>query len=245
MIQDNELEHLLKAAAIEPGRRPEFYRCLLEADVWILLGGTAFGSTIPAGAQIDLVQWRRGDGAWIIPFFSSIAMTRQGAPLGTNAACMTGRELFLYTCGTPLVLNPNCEFGREFSPHEVEALLEHGSPVPPDCEILQESRGVALEPLDELPTMVESLRVLYATRPSVQAAYIVRARYENEPTRPMLLVGIEALSSEVAILEDTAAVLRDVCAPGEFVDAMPLNPADGAIGQHIAEMTAPFYQRHA
>jgi len=244
MIQDNELEHLLKVAMTEPGRRPEFYRSLLEADVWIVVGGTASGNrTIPAGAEIDLVQWQRGDGVWIVPFFSSIGTARQGAPFETNIACVTGREFFLFTRGVPSVLNPNCEFGREFAPHEIEALLEHGSLVPPDCEILEESRDVYLEPLAELPTMVDSLRVLYATRPGVRAAYIVRARYASEPTRPMLLVGIETPSSEVAILEDTAAVVRDVCGPDEFVDAMPLNPRDGAIGQHIAEMTAPFYQR--
>ena len=245
MLGLSELEHLLEQATKEPGWRPAFYRHLLDAEIWALVSApTLRGSgTLPAGTRLALAHLLRGDGTWVAPFFTSPARIQQRALQVSHCVAMTGREFFEATRGSPLHLNPNCEFGREFVPWEIEALLKHGSLcVTPDHESLSVGRLVQWEPLDDLPPMVESLRILYATHPNVSAAYLVKYQCPDQPRRSSWLIGVVAAYFDEMIFRDTATVLLD-CDPGAAVDAIPLDVADGAIGQAISDRALPFYHR--
>jgi hypothetical protein len=89
--------------------------------------------------------------------------------------------------------------------------------------------------------MVESLRILYATHPNVSAAYLVKYQRPDQPRRSSWLIGVVATYFDEMIFRDTATVLLD-CDPGAVVDAIPLDVADGAIGQAISDRAPPFYR---
>ena len=77
------LVQALERAAQEPAQRPAFYRALMKADVFVI-GHTdqpdlnAHGHhTIPAGANVSLVNWEKADGTPVIPFFSHLEALQQ------------------------------------------------------------------------------------------------------------------------------------------------------------------------
>ena len=125
---ENALERMLRIATTEPGRRPEFYRLLLESDVYVLTTQRPPGNNIvPADSDLAIVEFECEDGTWVVPFFSSLAMARHGAPGEKAAVIMRARDLFELFPQRFLLLNVNCPFGRHFRPEEAERLLATGS----------------------------------------------------------------------------------------------------------------------
>lgn len=243
---ENALEQLLKVAVHEPGHRPEFYRALLDADIWILIeAGAARGrTTLPAGSMLGIVNWQREDGAYVIPFFSSVERVREAAPNWGDCALMTGRELFIATRGQLLHLNPMCEYGREFLPYEVEALLDHGVLATGSLEVLKQARHLSIEPVAAPPVpTIDALKVLYRRWPAVRMVYLVRTRDPHASATSALRIAIEADQEDDAIVHDTTTVLRDTFHEAEPIDLLFISPTDGGLGQHIARDMVPFYQR--
>ena len=241
---ETRLEYLLRVATEEPGRRPEFYRALLESDVLALveLSHVQGRGTIPAGSHINLVNWLRDDGVYVLPFFSSADRVQEAEPICMgNAVVMTGRELFEATRGQPLHLNPRCQYGREFMPYEVEQLLSAGVIANVTTEVLKSERPIQVKPIDDPPrAMVEALKVLYRRTPDVKTAYAVHASDLDTPETWTLLIAIESSRADELVMRNTAAVVRDTYR--EAVDLVFICSDDGGLGQHIAEAVRPFYE---
>ena len=241
---ETRLEYLLRAATEAPGRRPEFYRALLESDVLALveLSPAQGPGTIPAGSHINLVNWLRDDGVYVLPFFSSADRAREAEPTcKENAVVMTGRELFEATRGQLLHLNPRCEYGREFLPYEVEQLLSAGVIASVTTDVIKSDRQIEIKPVDDPPrAMVEALKVLYRRTPCVRTAYAVHASGLNTPESWTLLIAIESSREDEVVMRNTAAVVRDTYR--EAADLVFICSDDGGLGQHIAEAAQPFYE---
>ena len=58
----NPLEDALARAATDPAAGPEFYRRLMEAEVFVLgsMEGTASQRTLEAGEKVSIASWRKG-----------------------------------------------------------------------------------------------------------------------------------------------------------------------------------------
>ncbi len=63
--EDDRLDRLLRFAATQPGRRPEFIECLLDSRIWVI------GEDEPGSGHLNLRELRGFDGDVLIPFFSS------------------------------------------------------------------------------------------------------------------------------------------------------------------------------
>ena len=131
-MTDIPLVQALERAAQEPAQRPAFYRALMKADVFVI-GHTdqpdlnAHGHhTIPAGANVSLVNWEKADGTPVIPFFSHLEALQRAIDDETSYLSLPARSLFELTRGATLFLNPKSDHGKEFVPHEIEALLDTG-----------------------------------------------------------------------------------------------------------------------
>ena len=114
----NDLELLLLAAADDGEQEPAFTAALLESEV-LVLGESELD-------QIAIATWGDEDGD-IVPFFTSEDMINASADqmpgLGTTAFALPCRELWQFTAGSRLVLNPHGPVARVYAPVEVAALL--------------------------------------------------------------------------------------------------------------------------
>lgn len=125
-LEENNLELLLRLAYADPARRQEFYQALLGATVHVI-GNTENPDkdqgSYQAGDKISVVTWKTGDGAAIVPFFSSVEALRLCIEGEARYMSFPARGLFEMTRGTKLVLNPRSEFSKEFAVAEIEGLL--------------------------------------------------------------------------------------------------------------------------
>lgn len=240
---ETRLEYLLRMAVMEPGRRPEFYRALLEANIWVSIDPATQGRSVPAGSEIQVVTWERSDGVLVLPFFTSPARLLDVEQGGLGAK-MIARDLFESMPDSYMHLNPGCEYGRDFSPYEIKALLETGTIVDVPSEVLEASKPVRLDEVVDAPVdLFNGLGVLYQRTPTVHAAFLVRATDPEIDEKSAWIIAVEADSPNEVIAQDTAIVVREMYRGSEAIDVVFISATDGAIGQYMAERVRPFYRK--
>jgi len=245
-MTDIPLAKALKRAAQEPSQRPAFYRALMEADVFVI-GHTdqpdlnAQGHhTIPAGANVSLVNWEKADGSPVIPFFTHLEALQLAIDVETSYLSLPARSLFELTRGTTLFLNPKSDHGKEFVPHEIDALLDTGMNQKADTRVVEKETRVMLGQPAEYPTaMVEALQQLLPDHPGVTAACLCLMHDPEMSQKPTLVVGFEGLDLEVAMSE-AGSVVVDTAPSGQAVDFVVV---DGTgIGEYMKKSGA-FYKK--
>lgn len=240
------LAQALERAAQEPAQRPAFYRTLMNADVFVI-GHTdqpelnAHGHhTIPAGANVSLVNWEKADGSPVIPFFTHLQALQQAIDAETSYLSLPARSLFELTRGATLFLNPKSDHGKEFVPHEIDALLDTGMNQTAETRVVEQETRVMLGQPAEYPTaMVEALQQLLPGHPGVTAAYLCLMQDPETSQTPTLVVGFEGLDLDAAMSE-AGSVVVDTAPPGQAVDFVVV---DGTgIGEYMKDSGA-FYEK--
>lgn len=244
----NALERALARAADDEPYRPEFYRVLLESEVFVLgrTGGGGDGSrTLQRGEQVSIAGSADPDGTRRIPFFSSLGALARAITEPQEYLRLPARALFEMTRGATLVLNPGgADYGKEFHPHEVERLLRSEDPGAPGIAkvtVQRETQVLLGQPAEYPHAVVETLKRLFAAIPQVRAAYLGQCAYPDEPGEPHLLVGIDAgegFRAAIGELDRHADALQETRRVLDFVPMSAASP----LAEYLAG-TGPFYTR--
>ncbi len=131
-VSENRLEEALVRAVESPATAPDFYRLLLESD---LAGAGHGGGTgrchLPiqpgAGWSAPTGDRRTRLVERFLPVFSSLARMQDYVKEESRYLSVNGRALLDLTRGAPVALNPGSDYGREFTPQQIEQLLDPGS----------------------------------------------------------------------------------------------------------------------
>lgn len=244
---NNPLETALSLAATEPAARPGFYRVLMESDLFVIgrTDNPGEGSkTLPPGSTLAIASMQDQEGKPFIPFFSSLEAL--GLVLNDEAGfvSMPARDLFEMTRGATLILNPGLDFGKEFFPNEIEALLATGLNHTTTERVVQQATNVMLgQPANYPAGMVASLSRLLVQHPCIAAAYLCLMQDADSDTPPVLVVGIEGDGDIAAAMREAGAVAADTAPRGEPVDFVVIERGTGGIGDYFVTSVEPFYQR--
>ncbi len=245
--QENSLEKALRLAADEPAYRPEFFTLLLESSVYVLghPDESPTGKRISEpGEKVSIQKWVRSDGSPVIPFFTSFSVLQKSIEAETTCVELPARALFEMTKGAFLVLNPKSQYGKEFHPNEIEALLTNGVNRLPEERVTTKETTVFLGPPTDYPTkMVDSLTTFFAKRGNVKAAYVALMHDPSQDENPHLLVGIEAEGDIEQTIRDAGIVVGDTAPNGEPVDLMRVERGDAGLSQYFLREVKPFYER--
>lgn len=243
----NRLEVLLALAVDEPAHRPEFYRVLLESDVYVISNLDREGEGrgwLTTGDALSILTIRTEEKGPIIPFFSSTEeLTRfvdfQAQWIGINA-----RNLFVLTRGATLVLNPQSRFSQLLYPPMIEALLTTGIHHASRQTTSQSQAGVRIHPPDPYPSkMVDSLIIYFASKPEVNNAWVALKQGPGD-RRPHLLVGIDACRNEEQIIGEAGSVALDTI-PDDLPEAsfVDMNRIPEAVSKAILRNGRIFYEK--
>ncbi|MBI5201867.1 MAG: enhanced serine sensitivity protein SseB C-terminal domain-containing protein, partial [Elusimicrobia bacterium] len=182
----NRLETLLRDAFQDPGHRPEFYRLLLAADLFVI-GRTdreGPGEYIagPDGEKIAIAGWKR-DGKSLVPVFTSLERLSESVSQPTAYIQLNGRALLgLLGPHATVLLNPGCSVGKEMPPEEIRSLLDGSLFTGPKAEKLAPGTSVKIStPKEEPVELVGALRTLFTKHPSVHAAFLARIHVPATP----------------------------------------------------------------
>jgi hypothetical protein len=133
----NDLEETLVRAATEPSARPEFYRRLLAAELYILTEEsrpTDGQTSKPAAADAAFITWESPNGPYV-PLFSSRARVDEIGKLRERAygfVALAGKAAFARLAAEKRAafLNPGFASGKQFVPDVIERLAGGEKAVP-------------------------------------------------------------------------------------------------------------------
>jgi hypothetical protein len=245
--EDNALELALMLAASEPAHRPEFFRLLLDSTIFILGSSGQMDEgpvTLKANTQVQIQNWVKPDGSSVIPFFSSLRALQLAIKNDEPYIALAARTFFEITRGAELILNPRSEYGKEFTPTEVEAILSEGVSQLPEQRVVEKDTHVLLGQPANYPTeMVASLSTLLAKHSNVKAAYLALMHDVSRDETPHLIIGIEAEGDFENVIREAGTVAGDTAPKGEPVDLIRVIRGESGLGQYFIEEVKPFYER--
>jgi hypothetical protein len=240
------LENALRLAATDPAARPDFYRQLLEADVFVIGDANPRPEgewTAQEGESISLQHWTKPDGTVVLPFFSSLAALQRAVEHEVTYYQLPARALLEMTQGATLVLDPRSDYGKEFAPGEIVALLAGGLTHPAERRVIEEATQVLLAQPSERPeALIEGVRAFLGKRPAVQRAWLALMHIPSQDPEPHLVIGVEAEGEVEALLGEIGSVAADL-SPGGPVDLLQVREGEEGVGRYFLENVEPFFRR--
>ena len=231
-VSENRLEEALVRAVENPATAPDFYRLLLENDLLVL--GTVEGQedatsqfSLEPGGQLKLVTGER-NGERFLPVFSSLPRMQTYLKEESRYLSVKGRALLDLTRGAPVVLNPGSDYGREFTPQQIEQLLD--------------SQQIAMGEAEYPVALANALTAVFEKDSGVQTAWMINIAPGGRSGESHPLIGIETSGDMAALVAEIERAAQEKV-PGMVFD---LQRVDRAQPAHMAGellKVQPFYQR--
>jgi hypothetical protein len=246
----NPVEHALAEAIRDPGARPEFYRLLLDSDVYVVTANSqeelrkgSLGSV-----RLKLVLFE-SNGEMIVPFYTSAEKLEGALQQHPGWVRLKARDFFPMVRKAQSVLNAGVEEQWTFCPADVEALLEE--PVvnakvldPMESELLPPSRDAVPE------TVLAALRSFYSKHAGIRAAYVLvaRSRSVGSVDQPLVVIEMDVPDELSEVVKDMPLVVQNTegARPNLF-NLVTLLPGESTPVRKFIESVAPtpFYRRRA
>ena len=229
---ENDLERALMRAPTEPAARPEFYRLLLDSDLFII---GQIGQQTPERAEIEvkpgenlMIATLTHQGTNYHPVFSALSRLQAFVREEVQYLSMPGRQLFEATKGAHFVLNPGAEYGKELRAEELAA-------------IMGQTRVAIGTPTVYPQALVDALSALFARDAGVTAAYLVQVQFEGQDEKPHPLVGVETTGDWQALSQTMGEAMKNTS--DTVVDIVRVDRANPTGITEALLKTAPFYMR--
>jgi hypothetical protein len=244
-IPVNNLEKSLIRAAGNPAGRPQFYRDLLEADIFVVNAGETHldiqNNVLQKGAQLNLQTLERDGIAWV-PVFSSLQRLQQFLKSDSGYLRLKAKDFFEITRGAHVLLNPNLEYGKEFTPQEIERLLDGSIFKASQRYVAEKDTKVLLgQPAVYPKELVKVLAGYFATKPQVKRAYLAQFFNPEKDEKPHVLIGIDVQGDWEKVTGEAGMITAEVMGRGEVVDIIRLD--DSGISEYMINQTRPFYRK--
>jgi hypothetical protein len=240
------LEHALRLAATDPSARPDFYRQLLEAEVFVIGDAEPRPEgawTAKEGESISLQHWSKPDGTSVLPFFSSLAALQRALDHEVTYYKLPARALLEMTQGATLVLDPRSEYGKEFGPGEIVALLSGGLTHPAERRVIEEATQVLLgQPIERPEALIAGVRAFLDKRPAVTRAWLALMHIPTQDPEPHLVIGVESDGDIETLLAEVGNVAADL-SPAGPVDLVRVRAGEEGLSRYFLEQVEPFHRR--
>jgi hypothetical protein len=146
------------------------------------------------------------------------------------------------TQGTTLVLDPRSEYGKEFSPGEIVALLAGGLTHPAERRVIEEATQVLLaQPAERPDALIDGVRSFLARRPAARCAWLALMHIPTQDPEPHLVIGIEADGDIETLLAEIGNVAADLA--GGPVDLVQVRAGEEGLSRYFLDSVEPFYAR--
>jgi SseB protein C-terminal domain/SseB protein N-terminal domain len=241
---ENRLEALLMQAAVKASLRPEFYKELLAADLYVLI--------LPQENQSGKFTTQPGDtisvkgsvfnGKQLIPIFSSERRLREYITGQDTLAKLNGQSLFAMFAAQNqgVILNPGSGYGKEFTAQEIAGLAD-GSIFQINKQLIEKDTQILLGAPAEPPTeLIQNLIAYFEREPRVKRAYYAQIHMPQSDEAPHLIFAIEADGDFEPIASELGIIFREVAGQGQIFDLIQFGK--GSLDDYFADQK-PFYQK--
>lgn len=244
---ENDLERSLVKAASDPAHRPQFYRDLIEADIFVIQHGKrppegAERVTLDEGMQIQIANIEY-QGKPYIPIFTSLPrleaiLSGEAAYLGINAL-----EFFRMTSGSGIMLNPGSDYGKEITPDEARSLVDGSIWKPNETYVQQKAAEILIgQPRNYPDELVQALSRFFKTRKQVKRAWVAHFFNPERDERPHTLIAVDVSDGFEEVISEAGIVAGNVKIPDPPVDFLPIT-GKGGLEDYFTKDSKPFYVR--
>lgn len=241
----NSLEKSLMSAATNPSSRPQFYRDLLEANIFVIQYGKSNlniqNNVLQEGTELKIQHIEKNGVAWL-PIFSSLERLQQFLRSESNYLQFKTKDFFEITRGAHVILNPSFEYGKEFVPQEIAGMLDGSISKPSQTYVAKKETKVLIgQPANYPHKLVKALSEYFARNKFVNRAYLVWFHNPESGEKPHLLIGIDVSGNSEKVFGDASMIGSEVMGKNEMIDFIRLD--NSGFSQHIVNSTKPFYQK--
>ena len=245
---ENKLESVLVKATTDPASRSQFYRELLQADLFVI-GESASDEPLDSRVTAEGEQLRvrniEFDGQLHLPVFSSLARLQVTLSEPAGYLALNGRTLLEMTQGTPLVLNPGSDYGKVLTCEEVASLLDGSMGSPEATYTAEHDTQVFLgQPAVYPQELVDVLIRVFRRLKPVRRAYLAHFHNPEDGQKPHTLIGLEVTGDWDAVLAEVGVATREVAVPDPPVDYVRVEGGKDAKGvaRYLVNESEPFYR---
>jgi hypothetical protein len=241
---ENRLEALLMQAANDPATRPEFYKELLAADLFVLIipGNRPHGKYIAESGDTLSIKGIDVQGRKLIPVFTSERRLREYIQAQDNLAVLNGHALLsmIAAQNEAVVLNPASSYGKEFTQNEIASLLDGSIFLPEKRFISKEAKVLIGKPAEYPDKVVDALSSYFQGKPEVQKAYVAQIHVPDSGEPPHLIFAIQTEGDFSATASDLDAIFKDILGTGQFADLLQLGKS--SLDDYFKDQE-PFFKR--
>ena len=239
----DSFEELLKKAANEPAHRSEFIKRILTEKLVVITkdqSGPEGYSIVQKGTLIKILSLPDGS----IPVFTSKDRIFDKGIIKkeVNVLECKGEDLFNLVKGTNLILNPYSDYGKKFTPEEVERILkgayfdQNAQPI-----TIKKATKVAIGQPAVYPTnMVKSLVKLFSNKREVVEAYIGWIYDPSSGDPPHYIIAIKMEGNWGNINQEAGYTAQQLLGADEIIDFIQISGKTGFLEDYFAK-TKPFY----
>ncbi len=219
----DKLATALKDAALEPGLRPEFYKTLLDSNVYILiadqqglLDGEIFQKT---GKNISVLSWRKSNNDLIVPIFTSENELHKAVKKYQKYVCMNAKVFFSTSKDSQYVINPLSQYSKELTDYEVRSLLDGSLFNRNDKITLKRDTKVLLsQPKDDPHQLIMALSSYFKQQKKVVKAYITQIQYPELDKETYFLLALESTINLKDFFSEISLIIQDTVPHNKHVD---------------------------
>ncbi len=241
---ENRLEALLMQAANDPGTRPDFYKELLAADLFVLTipGERQAGRFVAQSGDVLSIKGINFEGRNRIPVFTSERRLREFIQTNDHQAKLKGQALLsmIVARNEEIILNPTLSYGKEFTKEEIVSLVNGTIFQPKQHMVAKETKILIGEPKEYPAHLVNALIAYFQKSPGVKKAYVAQIHDPNSGGAPHLIFAIQVDGDFRPIASDLGLIFQGALETGQFADMIRLG--QGGLDDYF-KTQKPFFQR--
>lgn len=242
---ENRLETVLRKAATEAAYRPEFYKKLLSEKLVVLTAKTNLPDgvqTLEKDSKVNIVSLQDGK----IPVFTSTGKIFDKGIIKEEVPYleMKGEDLFNLAKGAIFILNPYSDYGKELLPNEIESLL-NGTVLTDSHKkiVIEKETQVQLGQPANYPTeIINSLQILFASKPTVKKAYLGWIFNPSSGEPPHYIFALDIEGNTQNITNEAGFTAKQFLKLDDIIDFIQIDNK-GGLSDYFVKETKPFYER--
>ena len=178
---------------------------------------------------MKIKEFESQDGRRFIPIFSSIESLQKGIAMEETYLQFDAKTLFEITKGASYILNPYSSYAKEFSPEEVDSLLNNRFIKRCELKIEKNTRFAVGQPKEYPQSLVDALKKYFSMTSVVNKAYLMQIFILDKDVKPHLMVAINMFRQNEKIVQNAITVSQPFMNKDDFVDFMIVNRSDELI----------------
>ena len=242
----NKLELSLVKAAEDPAYRPQFYKDVIEEDIYIVQEGQSAEvsgvTTLEEGTslQVQNIEW---EGKPYIPIFSSLERLQMTIQDEVGYIALNMLEFMKITLGAELLLNPGADYGKAFTKNEIASLVDGSMWQPSEQFVAKKDTQVMIgQPSNPPNELIAALTRYFKKTKQVKKAYIAHFFNPEFDEKPHTLVALEIHGDWDSVMAGAGIIARDSHVPDPPVDFIQIT-GQGGIEDYFTNESNPFYHR--